>query len=64
MDNIVEDNETYAGKYLHYQGIHYSLAPEVIPKGCLGCARYSAPGCPLELTKHCSKGYVLQRIKL
>lgn len=64
MKNRIEDNNTYSGKYLEYQGTNYRLVPESQPKGCLGCARYYAPGCPLSITKHCTKGYVLERIKL
>lgn len=63
--------EAYAGKYINIMNKQYRLAPEVVSKGCRGCAfeNRSCLGAVERSTKtnmidYCRQGFILKEVKL
>lgn len=58
--------EAYAGQYLKYRGVTYSLIPEKEDKQCTGCAVLdkNPRGCNSNLTDYCRQGFILKEINI
>lgn len=60
---IKVDMNAKEGMMIRYSGQNYKLTAEQVPRGCRGCANYFNQGCPIEVTRLCRQGYILEKVK-
>lgn len=57
------DVKAEEGMLVSFKKHTYRLIPEVVEKGCKGCALYNNNGCNRDVTDYCRQGFILERIK-
>lgn len=62
MGNNKEIDKPYSGKYIKYRNVQYQLIPEVVARGCQGCALYNSNSCSNEVTSQCLQGFILKKV--